>query len=81
MNENYIKKREMELFVPCHRCRRFNVDIWLCKKRDTQVAYAFLKRLRKQFNEPKVLVTDKAPSISSAFNKLHKNRLYMKTEH
>jgi putative transposase len=39
------------------------LDIWLRKKRDTQAAYAFLKRLVKQFDEPKVVVTDKAPSI------------------
>ena len=57
------------------------LDIWLRKKRDTQAAYAFLKRLKKQFGEPKVLVTDKAPSIRSAFKKLQKNGLYLKTEH
>ncbi|EGP5047719.1 IS6 family transposase, partial [Enterococcus faecium] len=57
------------------------LDIWLRKKRDTQAAYAFLKRLRKQFGEPKVLVTDKAPSIGSAFKKLQKAGLYTKTEH
>ncbi len=27
------------------------LDIWL--RRDTQAAYAFLKRLRKQFGEPR----------------------------
>ena len=32
------------------------LDIWLRKKRDTQAAYAFLKRLVKQFDEPKVVV-------------------------
>ncbi len=32
-------------------------------KRDTQAAYAFLKRLVKQFDEPKVVVTDKAPLL------------------
>ncbi len=46
------------------------LDIWLRKKRDTQAAYAFLKRLVKQFDEPKVVITDKAPSITSAFKKL-----------
>ncbi|BDP58655.1 hypothetical protein EfmJHP36_31340 (plasmid) [Enterococcus faecium] len=39
------------------------MDIWLRKKRDTQAAYAFLKRLVKQFDEPKVVVTDKAPLL------------------
>ncbi|MEY8663190.1 IS6 family transposase [Ligilactobacillus faecis] len=39
------------------------LDIWLRKKRDTQATYAFLKRLVKQFDEPKVVVTDKAPLL------------------
>ena len=34
-----------------------------------------------QFGEPKVMVTDKAPSIGAAFKKLQKNGLYIKTEH
>ena len=57
------------------------LDVWLRKKRDTQVAYAFLKRLHKQFGQPRVIVTDKAPSIGSAFRKLQRNGLYTKTEH
>lgn len=39
------------------------LDIWLRKKQDTQATYAFLKRLVKQFDEPKVVVTDKAPLL------------------
>ena len=39
------------------------LDIWLRKKRDTQAVYAFLKRLHKQFGQPRVIVTDKAPSL------------------
>ena len=57
------------------------LDIWLREKRDTQAAYAFLKRLKNQFGEPKVLVTDKSTSIKSAFRKLQKNGLYITTEH
>lgn len=57
------------------------LDIWLRKKRDSQAAYAFLKRLHKQFGHPRVIVTDKAPSIGSAFKKLQRNGLYTKTEH
>ena len=57
------------------------LDIWLRKKRDTQAAYAFLKRLVKQFDEPKVIVTDKAPSITSAFKKLKEYGFYQGTEH
>ena len=40
-----------------------------------------MKRLHKQFGEPRVIVTDKAPSIGSAFKKLQHNGLYVKTEH
>ena len=57
------------------------IDIWLRKKRDTQATYVFLKRLKKPLGEPKILVTDKAPSIGSAFKKLQKNEVYLKTEH
>ncbi len=57
------------------------LDIWLRKKWDTQAAYAFLKRLHKQFGEPKTIVTDKAPSLGSAFKKLQSVGLYTKTEH
>ncbi|MCT1190761.1 IS6 family transposase, partial [Lactococcus lactis] len=57
------------------------LDIWLRKKRDTQAAYAFLKRLHKQFGQPKVIVTDKAPSIGSALKKLKKEGYYQNTEH
>ena len=35
------------------------LDIWLRRKRNTQSAYAFFKRLYKQFGEPKVIVTDR----------------------
>ncbi len=66
----------MALFVSSHRCRWLTLDIWLRKKRDTQAAYAFLKRLVKQFDEPKVVVTDKAPSITSAFKKLKEYGFY-----
>ena len=47
----------------------------------TQAAYAFLKRLVKQFDEPKVVVTDKSPSITSAFKKLKEYGFYQGTEH
>ncbi len=35
----------------------------------------------KQFDEPKVVVTDKAPSITSAFKKLKEYGFYQGTEH
>lgn len=52
------------------------LDIWLRKKRDTQAAYAFLKRLQKQFGQPRGIATDKATSISSAFTKLQHKELF-----
>ena len=55
------------------------LDTWLRKKWDTQAAYALLKRLPKQFGELKAIVTDKAPSLVSAFRKLQSMGLYTKT--
>ena len=82
MDETYIKiKGTWQYLYRAIDADGLTLDIWLRKKRDTQAAYAFLKRLRKQFGEPKVLVTDKAPSIGSAFKKLQKAGLYTKTEH
>ena len=59
------------------------LTLYFClpKKRYTQAAYVFLTRLHKQFGQPRVIVTDKAPSIGSAFRKLQRNGLYTKTEH
>ncbi|HDT8187879.1 TPA: IS6 family transposase [Enterococcus faecalis] len=82
MDETYIKiKGKWNYLYRTIDANGLTLDIWLRKKRDTQAAYAFLKRLRKQFGEPKVLLTDKAPSIGSAFKKLQRNRFYTKTEH
>ena len=49
---------------------RLTLDIWLRKKRDMQAAYVFLKSIHKQFGQHRVIVTDKAPSLGSAFRKL-----------
>lgn len=82
MDETYIKiKGKWHYLYRAIDADGLTLDILLRKKRDTQAAYAFFKRLRKQFGEPKVLVTDKAPSIKAAFKKLQKNDLYRKTEH
>nr|HDI5793726.1 IS6 family transposase [Enterococcus faecium]HDI5793879.1 IS6 family transposase [Enterococcus faecium] len=81
MDETYIKiKGKWHYLYRAIDVDGLTLDIWLRKKRDTQAAYAFLKRLKNQFGEPKVLVTDKAPSIKSAFRKLQKNGLYITTE-
>ena len=67
MDETYIKiKGKWHYLYRAIDVDGLTLDIWLRKKRDTQAAYAFLKRLKNQFGEPKVLVTDKAPSIKSA---------------
>ncbi|PCF83065.1 DDE-type integrase/transposase/recombinase, partial [Staphylococcus intermedius] len=49
------------------------LDIWLRKKRDNQSAYAFIKRLIKQFGKPKMIITDQAPSTKVAMSKLIKD--------
>lgn len=82
MDETYIKiKGRWHYLYRAIDADGLILDIWLRKKRDTQAAYAFLKRLHKQFGHPRVIVTDKAPSIGSAFKKLQRNGLYTKTEH
>lgn len=60
MDETYIKiKGKWHYLYRAIDADGLTLDIWLRKKRDTQAAYAFFKRLRKQFGELKVLVTDK----------------------
>jgi putative transposase len=64
MDETYIKiKGRWHYLYRAIDADGLTLDIWLRKKRDTQAAYAFLKRLHKQFGQPRVIVTDKAPSI------------------
>ncbi len=82
MDETYIKiKGKWHYLYRAIDSEGMTLDIWLRRKRNTQSAYAFLKRLYKQFGEPKVIVTDKAPSIASAFRKLQKQGVYSETEH
>lgn len=82
MDEIYIKiKGKWHYLYRAIDADGLTLDIWLRKKRNTQAAYAFLKRLFNHFGEPKVLVTDKAPSISCAFKKLQNHGFYQHTEH
>ena len=82
MDETYIKiKGKWHYLYRAIDADGLTLDIWLRKKRDTQTAYAFLERLVKQFDEPKVVVTDKVPSITSAFKKLKEYGFYQGTEH
>ncbi|MDM5152629.1 IS6 family transposase [Bacillus sp. DX1.1] len=55
------------------------LDIQLRKKRDTQAAYSFMKRLVRTYGEPTVLTTDKAPSLICAFKKLKRIDFYKNT--
>ncbi|MCT1190919.1 IS6 family transposase, partial [Lactococcus lactis] len=82
MDETYIKiKGRWHYLYRAIDADGLTLDIWLRKKWDTQAAYAFLKRLHKQFGEPKAIVTDKAPSLGFVFRKLQSVGLYTKTEH
>ncbi|WP_440604597.1 IS6 family transposase [Bacillus sp. GB_SG_008] len=82
LNETYIKIKGKW----CYLYRAIDkggqtLDIQLRQKRDTQAAYAFMKRLVRAFGEPTVLTTDKAPSLASAFKKLKEIGLYKSTFH
>ena len=60
MDETYIKiKGRWHYLYRAIDADGLTLDIWLRKKPDTQAAYAFLKRLHKQFGEPKAIVTDR----------------------
>ncbi|AFQ30471.1 IS element transposase (plasmid) [Bacillus thuringiensis HD-789] len=59
----------------------YTLDFQLRKTRDHQAAYAFIKRLTKQFGEPTVLTTDQAPALLCAFKKLKNNGFYVHTTH
>ncbi len=62
--------------------RWFNLGYLVTLKNGThKQPMLFFKRLVKQFDEPKVVVTDKAPSITSAFKKLKEYGFYQGTEH
>lgn len=82
MDETYIKvKGKWHYLYRAIDSSSLTLDIWLRKSRDKQAAYAFFKRLIKQFGEHKVLVTDKAPSLSSAFNRLKSEGQFIDTIH
>lgn len=82
MDETYIKvKGKWHYLYRAIDSSGLTLDIWLRKKRDSKAAYAFFKRLVKQFNEPRVLVTDKAPSLSCAFKQLKSAGYFTSTTH
>ncbi|OTO67584.1 hypothetical protein A5865_003263 [Enterococcus sp. 12E11_DIV0728] len=82
MNETYIKvKGKWHYLYRAIDSSSITLDIWLRKNRDKQAAYAFFKRFIKQFGEPRILVTDIAPSLCSTFNRLQSEGLFSKTKH
>lgn len=82
MDETYIKvKGKWHYLYRAIDSSSLTLDIWLRKKRDSQAAYGFFKRLIKQFGEPGVLVTDKAPSLSCAFKQLKSEGYFESTTH
>ncbi|AQP54404.1 IS6 family transposase [Vagococcus penaei] len=82
MDETYIKiKGKWHYLYRAIDSSGLTLDTWLRKNRDKQAVYAFFKRLVKQFGEPRVLVTDKAPSLRSAFNRLKLEGLFDRTTH
>ena len=82
-NKAYYKWRIDETYIKikgkwCYLYRAIDadghtLDIWLRKKRDNQSAYAFIKRLIKQFGKPQTIITDQAPSTKVAMSKLMKD--------
>ncbi|MBW4162132.1 IS6 family transposase [Enterococcus faecalis] len=82
MDETYIKvKGQWRYLYRTIDSSGLTLDIWLRKYRDSQAAYAFFKRLIKQFGEPRVIVTDKAPSLSCAFKQLKSEGFFVSSIH
>lgn len=53
-------------------CRWTYIRYLVTQKRDHQSAYAFIKRLIKQFGKPQMIITDQAPSTKVAMAKIIK---------
>ncbi|MBC6976048.1 IS6 family transposase [Bacillus sp. Xin] len=82
LDETYIKvKGEWRYLYRAINKDGHTLDIQLRKKRDHQASYAFMKRLVKHFGEPTVLITDKAPALLCALNKLKEQGFYARTIH
>nr|WP_229189124.1 IS6 family transposase [Bacillus cereus] len=82
LDETYIKvKGEWCYLYRAIDSDGYTLDFQLRKTRDHQAAFAFMKRLIKQFGEPTVLTTDQAPALLCAFEKLKKNGFYVHTKH
>ena len=80
MDETYIKiKGKWHYLYRVIDADGLTLDIWLRKKRDTQAAYAFLKRLVKQFDEeeyPYILSDWEEPTSETAMDAGNKKIAY-----
>lgn len=73
IDETYIKiKGKWSYLYRAIDAEGHTLDIWLRKQRDNHSAYAFIKRLIKQFGKPQKVVTDQAPSTKVAMAKVIK---------
>src|SRR5699024_11513158 len=67
IDETYIKiKGKWSYLYRAIDAEGHTLDIWLRKQRDNHSAYAFIKRLIKQFGKPQKVITDQAPSTKVA---------------
>ncbi|MCO4332791.1 IS6 family transposase [Staphylococcus hyicus] len=74
VDETYIKiKGQWHYLYRAIDVDGYTLDISLRKKRDNHSAYAFIKRLIKQFGKPKMIITDPSPSTKVAMSKLIKD--------
>ncbi|CRH18981.1 IS6 family transposase [Carnobacterium maltaromaticum] len=79
MDETYIKiKRKQHYLYRAIDSHGNTLDMCLRKHRDTNAAYAFMKRLIRRYGEPRALVTDKCAATIAAVNKL-KNEGFLKS--
>ena len=75
IDETYIKiKGKWSYLYRAIDAEGHTLDIWLRKQRDNHSAYAFIKRLIKQFGKPQKVITDRAPSTKVAMAKVRKTR-------
>ncbi|EZV70352.1 TPA: IS6-like element IS257 family transposase, partial [Staphylococcus aureus] len=73
IDETYIKiKGKWSYLYRAIDAEGHTLDIWLRKQRDNHSAYAFIKRLIKQFGKPQKVITDQAPSTKVAMVKVIK---------
>ena len=82
MDETYIQiKGKWHYLYRAIDADGLTLDIWLRKKKGHTSSLMLLSGNSEVFDEPKVVVTDKSPLITSAFKKLKEYGFYQGTEH